>query len=154
MGPNGRLYYLAITANELRRIQFTAGNTPPTAVAGATPTAGLAPLTVTFSSAGSNDPDGDPITFEWNFGDGTAPGSGPSPQHTYTANGTYVATLTVRDNRGGVGTDTVTITVGNLPPMATITTPAATLKFKVGDVISYSGSADQPAAGSRPRARR
>jgi PKD repeat protein len=148
MGPDGRIYYLAITTNELRRIEFTAGNTPPTANASATPTAGNAPLTVSFSSTGSLDPDGDPITFEWSFGDGTPNASGASVQHTYTANGTYVATLTVRDNNSGVGTDTVTITVGNLPPIPTITTPAASLLYKVGDVISYSGSAtNQPGDG-------
>ena len=141
MGPDGLLYYLAITSNELRRIQFTSGNTPPTAVASANPSSGLAPLTVSFSSVGSNDPDGDPITFEWDFGDGSAPGSGPSPQHTYTADATYIVTLTVRDNRGGVGIDTVTVRVGNLPPVATISAPAATLTFKVGDVVTYQGSA-------------
>ena len=33
----------------------------------ATPTSGTAPLTVQFSSAGTNDPDGDPITYAWDF---------------------------------------------------------------------------------------
>ncbi len=152
MGPDGFLYYLAISANELRRIRHTAGSTPPTAVASAIPTSGLAPLTVNFDSAGSNDPDDDPLTFEWDFGDGSPLDDNPSPQHTYTVNGTYVATLTVRDNQGGVGTDTVTITVGNLPPVATINTPAATLLFKVGDVISYSGSASNSPGDGIPGA--
>ena len=43
-------------------------------------TDGALPLTVNFSSAGSNDPDpGDSITFDWNFGDGTAHSIDPNP---------------------------------------------------------------------------
>ncbi len=150
MGPDGLLYYVAISANEVRRIRYTAGNTPPVAVASGTPTSGLAPLTVQFSSTGSNDPDGDPITFEWDFGDGSA-GTGPAPQHTYQLpNGPRVATLTVRDNHAGVGTATVTISVGNQAPTATIAAPSASLKYKVGDVIAYSGSATDPEQGALP----
>ena len=144
LGPDGLLYYVAISANELRRIRYTVGNTPPTAVASANPASGLAPLPVQFSSTGSNDPDGDPITFDWDFGDGNV-GTGPAPQHTYQPpSGTRVATLTVRDNHGAVTTASVTITVGNRPPVATIASPSASLQYKVGDVIAYSGSATDP----------
>ena len=150
MGPDGFIYYVAISANEVRRIRYTVGNTPPTAVASGNPTAGLAPLAVQFSSVGSNDPDGDPLTFDWDFGDGSV-GSGPAPQHTYQLpNGTRVATLTVRDDHGGVATASVTISVGNRPPVPTIASPAATLTYKVGDVISYSGSANDPDQGTLP----
>jgi hypothetical protein len=106
---------------------------------------------VQFSSAGSSDPDGDPLTFDWDFGDGSPHGSGPTVQHTYQLpNGPRTVTLTVSDNRGGVASDTVTITVGNLPPTATIATPAVTLTFKAGDVITYSGSATDPEQGPLP----
>jgi glucose/arabinose dehydrogenase len=144
MGPDGLIYYIAISTNELRRIRYTAGNTPPQAVAAATPTSGLAPLSVQFSSAGSSDPDEESLTFEWDFGDGTPPETGASPQHTYAADGSYVATVTVRDTGGASATDTVTITVGNLPPVAAIATPLASLQYKVGDLVSYSGSATSP----------
>ena len=71
--PDGDIYYLAINAGEIRHIRFVGDNRPPVAVARAAPTAGLAPLTVNFSSAGSNDPDaGQAITYDWNFGDGSA----------------------------------------------------------------------------------
>ena len=78
-GPDGLIYYVAISANEVRRIRYTAGNTPPTAVVSANPVAGLAPLTVQFSSNGSADPDGDPITFDWNLGM-AARARGPHPR--------------------------------------------------------------------------
>jgi glucose/arabinose dehydrogenase len=151
LGPDGLIYYVAISTAEIRRIKYSAGgNTPPVAVAAATPSSGLAPLAVQFSSAGSNDPDGDPLTFAWDFGDGTS-GTGPSPQHTYQGpSGTRVATLTVSDNHGGATTATVPITVGNRPPVATIASPATTFKYKVGDVVSYSGSATDPDQGSLP----
>jgi glucose/arabinose dehydrogenase len=150
MGPDGRIYYVAISANEVRRILFTSGNTPPTAVASANPVGGLAPLTVQFSSNGSNDPDGDPITFSWDFGDGST-GTGASPTHTYQLpNGTRVATLTVRDNRGGMATASVTIEVGNRPPAATIGSPSSTFTYRVGTVVNFSGSATDPDEGTLP----
>ena len=149
-GPDGLIYYVAISANEVRRIRYTAGNTPPTAVVSANPVAGLAPLTVQFSSNGSADPDGDPITFDWNFGDGST-GTGPSPTHVYQPpNVDRLATLTVRDNHGGVATASVTIQVGNRPPVPTIISPAATFTYGVGTVVNYSGSATDPDQGTLP----
>jgi glucose/arabinose dehydrogenase/chitodextrinase len=88
-------------------------DTRPTAVAAASPASGPAPLAVQLSAAGSSDPDaGDSIvSYAWNFGDGTT-GAGASVAHTYGANGTYVATLTVTDSRGASATATATVTVG------------------------------------------
>ena len=60
------------------------------------------PLTVNFSSAGSNDADpGDSIRFEWDFdGNGTVDSVEPNPTHTYTTRGQYTAKLTVIDSSG------------------------------------------------------
>ena len=71
------------------------------AVAGADSVRGKAPLTVTFSSAGSLDPEGSILTYEWAFGDGNASDSA-NPSHTYTEPGDYVATLVVLDAEGNV----------------------------------------------------
>ncbi|MCB1824533.1 MAG: DUF3466 family protein [Candidatus Competibacteraceae bacterium] len=84
-----------------------AGNQPPVAVAVADVTSGKAPLTVSFSAAGSSDPDGDALSFAWDFGDGTT-GSGVAPTHTYTNPGTYTAVMTVTD---GSLTDTATVDI-------------------------------------------
>ena len=46
--------------------------------------------------------------------------------------------------------DSVTITVGNTPPTATIDTPAAGTTWTVGDVISFSGHATDPQQGTLP----
>lgn len=89
-------------------------NTPPnqlpTAIVTATPTSGTAPLTVAFSSAGSNDPDGSIASYAWTFGNG-ATSTAANPGYTYTSAGTFTATLTVTDNRGGQAASTVTIVV-------------------------------------------
>jgi PKD repeat protein len=84
----------------------------------ADPTTGNAPLDVDFSSTAA-DPDGQPLIYRWDFGDGGS-ALGSSPTHRYTKVGTYTATVTVRDPDGNVGTDTVQITVnaaGNQIPM-------------------------------------
>lgn len=90
-------------------------NTPPVAVASGTPTSGVAPLTVNFSAAGSNDPDGSIASYSWNFGDGTALGTTATVSHVYQAAGAYAVVLTVTDNRGAKSTAQVTITVSPDP---------------------------------------
>lgn len=139
-GPGGELYYVSITEGQVRRVRYTVGNTPPTVVASAAPSNGYAPLSVRFSSAGTGDPDGDLLDYSWDFGDGT--GSNLAhPEHTYTANGDYTARLTVNDRRGGTGSASVLIVVGDLAPDVTITSPTHGSAFEVGDVITYSGEA-------------
>jgi hypothetical protein len=62
-------------------------------------TVGSAPLTVTFSGAGSSSPDGSIASYSWNFGDGTT-GSGEIVTHTYTVEGDYQPILTIADSVG------------------------------------------------------
>jgi PKD repeat protein len=155
MGPGGDLYYVDFDGGTIRRIHYTApSNQPPTAVATATPTTGPAPLTVTFDGSSSSDPDTDMLTYEWDLdGDGGYDdGTGASVTYTYTAGGTVNASLRVTDSHGAFGTDTVTITVtvGNTPPTATIVSPAAGTTWKVGDVITFSGTATDPQDGTLP----
>lgn len=96
-----------------------AGNTAPTAVAGATPTTGQAPLQVAFSSAGSTDPDtGQPLSYSWSFQDGNT-STEQNPTHTFDTAGSYDVLLTVTDDAPtpASGYAIVTIDVlGNSPP--------------------------------------
>jgi len=113
---SGDIFYVSILTNQVRRIRYTAaqgGNTPPVASANAGPVSGPAPLTVNFSSAGSSDPDGDPITMSWVFTDGTG-STQANPTHTFANPGTYNVQLNVSDNRGGTGIGYITITAN--PP--------------------------------------
>jgi pimeloyl-ACP methyl ester carboxylesterase len=56
-----------------------------------------------FDASGTTDPDGDALTFEWDFGDG-AKAAGEVAEHAYAVTGLFTATLTVRDARGAVVT--------------------------------------------------
>jgi len=89
----------------------SASGQPPVASAGATPTSGTVPLTVSFSSAGSADPDGSIVAYEWSFGDGSAAATGASASHVYANAGSYSAQLKVTDNSGLSATRSLTITV-------------------------------------------
>lgn len=107
-------------------------NQAPTALASANKTSGLAPLSVTFNSTGSADPDGTIVRTQWNFGDGTR-SLDASATHVYTAPGTYAATLTVTDNMGGASISApITITADpSAPPPPTptsLTFSSATVK--------------------------
>lgn len=83
---------------------------PPLAQVTATPSSGTVPLTVSFSSAGSSDPDGSIVAYDWSFGNGGS-ASGPTASTTYTTAGSYTATLQVTDNSGLTASRSVTITV-------------------------------------------
>ncbi len=154
IGPNGDLFYVDISGGTIRRIEYTAANQPPTAVAEANRTYGPIPLTVNFDGSRSTDPDGDALSYEWDFtSDGTTDATGATASHTYETSGYFTAKLTVADGRGGRASDTVDVAPGNTPPTATMSAPLATTTWEVGDSIAFSGSAadeqDGPLADSQ-----
>ena len=112
------LYYATYASGgAIRRIVSTSG--VPTAVASSDVPGGPAPpVVVTFSGAGSTDPFGAPLTYTWNFGDGSAPVQTGSVtvQHTYTTLGIFIATLRVSNGAQTSDPATVVIQVGTPPP--------------------------------------
>ena len=100
----------------------------------------------TFDASGSSDPDGNIVSYEWSFGDGST-GTGMTEPHTYTSDGTFTVTLTVTDNDGHKDTATKTIIINPAP--TTPTTPDAYFTFTsenqvVNQPITFdaSGSSD------------
>jgi PKD repeat protein len=101
------------------RLLGAGGNQWPVAVASATSAGGDVPLSVSFGSAGSGDPDGTLTSYAWDFGDGATSGA-PGAVHTYTTPGRYVATLTVTDDDGiqSLNAVPVEVTLPNQSPVA------------------------------------
>ena len=104
-------------------------------------------------SANGADPEGQALTYAWDFGDGGT-SLRQNPDHTYTQPGTYTAKVTVKDSKGATGTATVEIVVANPPGNVAPTVEAAgdptagkpplTVQFSAtgsdpdGDTLTYS----------------
>ena len=72
-------------------------------------------LTVSVSGAKSRAPDGSSIViYSWAFGDGAA-ATGVNATHTYAANGSYMITLTVTDDKGATGNTSVIVDLKTNP---------------------------------------
>lgn len=146
------LFYLTYGAGgQLRRIHYTGTtNRAPTASMTANPRSGATPLTVAFDGRASSDPDGGALTYDWNFGDGSAHATTSTVSHTYSTAGLYTATLTVRDPQSAAGTASIQIDAGNRPPAVTITSPSSAALFRVGETITLTAQATDPEDGTLP----
>ena len=149
VGPDGNLTFADIGTGVVRKIVYTGDpNGPPTAGGSATPTNGSAPLAVSFSSSGSSDPDNDPLTYDWNFGDGSAHSTQANPSHTYTSVGNFTATLTVSDGHR-TASQTFAITTANTAPHATISGPST---YRDGTALTLTATATDAQDASIPDA--
>jgi hypothetical protein len=145
---NGDIVYADILSGKLRRLSYSAGNTIP--VANASSTTDPDTRTVSFDGSASVDYDNDPLTYDWNFGDGTT-ATGPQVNHGYAA-GTesFTATLTVRDPLGATGTTTIAVAPGNHTPQLTLTTPGDSATFAVNQQVTLGAAATDAEDGTLP----
>ncbi|MEZ6034466.1 MAG: PKD domain-containing protein [Planctomycetaceae bacterium] len=74
---------------------------------------------IEFSASGSSDPDGDSLTYVWNFGDGTLV-RGENVTHIFPDDGDYEVRLTVVDPFGGISEATETLSIANVAPTVTV----------------------------------
>jgi hypothetical protein len=115
-------------ARAARAVPISPSNRRPFADAGG-PYSGFAGVPIAFDGAGSADPDGDALTYEWHFGDGVA-GTGVQPSHSYGANATYTVRLLVSDGRAGAeDSTTADIAVVN-SAVASITAGGPTVRLQ------------------------
>jgi len=122
-------------------LEVTVSNVAPTVEAGPDQTA-YEGDTVNFNGAFTDPGLTDTHTLEWDLGDGSPIASGTlTPSHVYADNGAYTVTLTVTDDDGGTTSDTLEVTVNNVPP-----TVEAGLDRTVneGDTVNFSGSFTDP----------
>ncbi len=84
---------------------------PPVAMASSDLAEGEVPLEVNFYSSGSGDPNGEIVSYKWNFHDGNI-STDPNPSHIFTNIRTYAVTLIVTDEDGFKDMDYLLITVG------------------------------------------
>ncbi|GAB3528714.1 hypothetical protein GCM10027443_07050 [Pontibacter brevis] len=148
----GGIYYVSFPS-EIRKVTYK--NRTPIAVATSDKTYGNSPLTVQFNGSGSYDPDGQSISYLWDFGDGTT-STQVNPSHTFTAATTapttFNVTLTVSDPPGTTDQTAFAISVNNTPPQVTITSPADGTKYPMTSETSYTLKAsvtDQEHSGSQ-----
>jgi PKD repeat protein/glucose/arabinose dehydrogenase len=143
-GPDGAMYLIewgtGFGGNNddsgVYRIEYAKDLRPPRITAAdAQPREGLAPLPVEFSVE-ATDPDGGPLTYLWEFGDG-ATSTEPDPTHTYTTNGYYTAKVTVTDAQGDTAVRNFPISVGNTAPEVTIELPPEGAIAAFGEEIPY-----------------
>lgn len=124
-------------------------NASPVASAGADQRV-LVGQVVQLSSAGSSDPDADPLTHEWTFV--TAPagsavglnnGNTASPSFVPDLPGAYDLRVTVRDGRGGSAADDVRVMADPANRAPTITTEAVR-QAQAGALYRYDVDASDP----------
>lgn len=163
-GLDGSLYFLTLTG-QLRRIVYndsSSGNQAPVIDEQATTATQTTDSTFEFNGVAS-DPNGDTLTYTWNFGDGNQ-ATGANVAHTYTGNGQFTPTLVVSDGQFNDSYQLAPIQLG-VAPTATInlvngsTTLVPTVEpdpltgqdrlivrnaFKAGDTISFTGIGNDP----------
>jgi cytochrome c len=151
ISPGGVMYAAEYSEGNgaVYRIGFGGANRPPVAAADADRDSGAVPLEVRFSSAGSADPEGRPLSFSWDFdGDGTPDSTEANPRHTYVQAGLYTAKLTVSDGTSAASA-TVQIAAGNSRPVVTIVAPLPGTFVAPGEKVDYAVTvtdADEPNA--------
>ncbi|WP_040586377.1 PKD domain-containing protein, partial [Spirosoma luteum] len=132
---------------EERSCSATATNQAPVAVATSTSLTGTSPLSVTFTGNKSYDPEGDPITYEWNFGDGSSYSAEANPVKVFTAKPgsqgvglvlNYTVQLMVIDSKGlRSPVQTFFVRLNNNNPTVQITNPVSNAKYPLDKSTSY-----------------
>jgi large repetitive protein len=125
-------------------------NHAPVAEAGPDITTGES--TITFDGSGSADADGDPLTYVWDFGDGSPAAAGERISHTYADGGIYPVVLTVDDGTGLSNASdraSLTVTINRAP----VADAGGNREVCAGDVVVFDGSASRDPDGGLLRYR-
>ncbi|HET8954393.1 MAG TPA: PQQ-dependent sugar dehydrogenase [Solirubrobacterales bacterium] len=161
-GPGEFLYYASLFSEEgkgegeIHRIAYKP-NSPVARVEGKPPHGlynGSGKFETTVDASKSSDPNGDPLTYEWDLNeDGVfeISGSAKTQPVTYTEaeqltregeekSPNRVVTVRVEDDENLSSVARITIYPGDKPPTVTITEPTSLQKWKVGDLVKLEGA--------------
>ncbi len=158
MGPDGCLYVLEygngwFSKNPdaaLSRIDYNGGNRAPKTGLKVDKLTGALPFKVKLTAEGAKDPDGDPITFIWNFGNGVkAETKEPSIEHTFTVPGEYPVFVDVYDDKGAsVRSKMINVYAGNETPNVSIDLIGNKMFYFPGKPVKYAVSVTDKEDGS------
>jgi len=130
-------------ASDIASTSVSIQNANPVAVANVTPSPAYEGMQVSFDASGSSDPGNDPLTYQWDFGDGSASAAGIIANHIYADDGDYSVTLTVTDDNGASDSISLLVTIENMTPVVSAGGPYTTT---VGVPVGLVGNAsDVPA---------
>jgi cytochrome c len=155
-GPDGKLYLLEYGTKwfsqnmdaRLCVIEFNKGNRVPTVVFNADNGTGEIPLTVKFTGDQSNDPDGDPISFELQVNGETRTSENGNFEYTFDKPGIYRPKLIVTDKSGAQSTSELTILAGNAKPTVDVKLSGNSEFFLQGGSANYEVSVSDKEDGT------
>ncbi len=157
-GPEGDLFYAALTSGTIQRISYL----KPAAAFTATPSTGQVPLVVSFDASSSLKAlPGDGLSYAWDLdGDGDFDDATDlEPAYLYDRVNSYQVRLKVTDQRGisAVSAPLTIMATAEPPPVTTppqvfIDTPLLTATWRVGDTIQFTGHATDAEDGALPAA--
>ena len=149
-----QIYYIKY-GNDVRKFTYSpSGNQAPEAdLAADQYYTATNSMTVNFDASGSSDPNGDALTYTWDFGDGNS-GSGETPSHAYSVPGnnatTYTVSLTATDPGGLSSQVSMKIFLNNTPPVINSTSLDGITEYSVIEdaTVSLSASVTDDTPGS------
>lgn len=134
------LYIIDMAGDAIRRLDF-GGNRNPVVKMSSDISYAPSPFSVNFTGSNSYDPDGDAITYSWDFGDGSPLSATPDPSHSFSTVGSapqkFVVKLTVTDINGASSVDSLIISANNTPPVVHIISPVDNTLYFPGPDTTY-----------------
>ncbi|MDX2248933.1 MAG: PKD domain-containing protein [Bacteroidia bacterium] len=135
----GSLFYVN-NGSSVRVIRYSPSNQPPKAIIRSDIIYGTSPLTIPLRGDRSYDPENQPLTYTWDFGDGSPAGTQMNPVHTFNSGNStptsYMVILTVEDDQMVTAKDTLIVSLNNTPPQIVSTS--------VDNLDYFSGNVNQP----------
>ncbi|SHG49415.1 cytochrome c [Chryseolinea serpens] len=156
-GPDGKLYMIEYGTAwfkqnldaRLVRIDYNGGNRPPVAMLSADKLSTGFPATVKLSAEGTNDPDGDKITYQLEAEGKTLTSADGKFTVDFKNPGVQNVKLTVKDDKGGEADAQLKLTIGNEPPVVTAEIVSGNKSFYFpGTPVKYTVSVSDKEDGS------